>query len=189
MDGAPTGHGRPPLERYREYLVLLARVLLDLKLRRKVDPSDIAQEALLRALQAIHQYEGTTEVELRSWLRTILLNTLKDHYRAFSGPTRDVNRERSWEATLERSSARLEEWLRDSSDGPEAKILKEERLDQIARAINELPEDQRTAVELFYIHGFTLAEVGEQMGRTANAAGALIARAVKAIRRRMTEDS
>jgi RNA polymerase sigma-70 factor (ECF subfamily) len=186
MDAA-TG-GEPPLGRYREYLVFLARTLLDPKIRRKVDPSDVAQEALLRAWRAIGQYEGTTEGELLSWLRRILLNTVKDQYRAFAGPTRNANLERSWEAALERSSARLEEWLRDSADGPEAKVLKEEQLDQIARALNELPEAQRTAFELFYIHGFTLAQITQEMGRTKKAAAALIARAVKAIRQRLNGD-
>jgi RNA polymerase sigma-70 factor (ECF subfamily) len=186
MDAA-TG-GEPPLQPYRNYLVFLARTLLDPKLRRKLDPSDVVQEALLRAWRAISQYEGTTEGELLSWLRSILLNTVKDQYRAFSGPTRDVHQEQSWEAALERSSARLEEWLRDSADGPEAKILKEEQLEQIARALNELPEAQRMAFELFYIHGYTLAQLSQEMGRTKKAVAALIARGVKAIRQRMAGD-
>jgi RNA polymerase sigma-70 factor (ECF subfamily) len=154
-----------------------------------VDPSDVAQEVLLRAIQAIGQYRGTTETELRSWLRTILLNTIKDQYRAFSGPTRDVNLERSLEAALERSSARLEEWLRDSADRPDARVLREELLDQIARAINALPEAQRIAFELFYIRDCTLAQISQDMGRTKKAVAALIARAVQAIRQRMAEDS
>ena len=89
---------------------------------------------------------------------------------------------------LERSSARLEGWLGVSSDGPEAEMMKEELLDQIARAINALPEDQRTAVELHYIHGSTLTEISQLMGRSQNAIGA-DQRGVKAIRHRMTETS
>ncbi|MFI5461363.1 MAG: sigma-70 family RNA polymerase sigma factor [Isosphaerales bacterium] len=187
MDGATTG--LPPLERYRDYLVLLARVLLYPQLRTKLDPSDIAHDAYLRALQAIHQFRGDTEIELRSWLRQILVHTLNDQYRAFSAQNRDVKLERSLEDVLERSSARLEEWLGVSSDGAEAQLMKEEQLDRIARAINQLPENQRTAVELHYIHGYTLAQISQQMGRSQNAVGALIARGVKAIRKTMTETS
>jgi len=62
MDGSPTG--LPPLERYREYLVLLARVLLYPRLRTKLDPSDIAQEAYLRAHHAIHTFRGDSETAL-----------------------------------------------------------------------------------------------------------------------------
>jgi len=118
--------GWAPLDQYRRYVGFLARLYLDPKFRCKLDPSDVVQETMLRAFQAIQQYHGTTEAEWLSWLRTILLNTLRDQYRAFSGPTRDVSLERSFERALEQSSARLEEWIRDSADGPEAGILKAE---------------------------------------------------------------
>src|SRR5262249_32343139 len=109
--------------------------------------------------------------------------------RLYSAKARDVNLERSLEAALERSSTRLEEWLRDAADGPEAKVLREEQLDQIARALNELPEAQRIAFESLYIHGYTLAQISQDMGRTKKAVAALIARAVQALRQRMAEDS
>ncbi|MGO9466606.1 MAG: sigma-70 family RNA polymerase sigma factor [Isosphaeraceae bacterium] len=171
MDGTPTG--LPPLERYREYLELISRVLLDPKLRRKLDPklrrkldpSDVVQEAMLRAMRAIHQFRGTTEEELRAWLRKILSNTLTDQYRAFTGATRDVNLENSLQEALKRSSERLETWLHDPCSGPEEKVLREEQLDQLARAINHLPSDQQTAVELHNIHAYTIAEISQQMGR------------------------
>jgi RNA polymerase sigma-70 factor (ECF subfamily) len=167
MDGESTG--RPPVERYRDNLVLLARVFLDPEFRCRMDPSDVAHEPMLRAFHAIHQYRGTTEAEWLAWLRTILRNTLMDQYRAFSGPVRDVNLEQSFERALERPSARLEEWLGDSSDSREAGVLREELLDQIARAISMLPEDQRTAFELHYFHGLLLDVTGQQMVRSKRA--------------------
>jgi RNA polymerase sigma-70 factor (ECF subfamily) len=187
VDGEPSG--QPTLERYREYLVLLARVHLDPKLRRKLDSSDVAQEVLLKAHMALHQYEGKTEAEFRSWLRTILLNTLVDQCRAFSGPKRNVNLEQSLEAALERSSSRLEEWLGDSSGGPEDRMMKEELLDQVARAINCLPENQQTAVELFHIYKYSVAEIAQEMGLSKKAVGGLIERGVKAIRKSMNAAS
>jgi RNA polymerase sigma-70 factor, ECF subfamily len=185
MDGESTSE--PPWDKYRAYLALIARILLNPRFRHKVDPSDVAQEAVLKAYQMLDQYQGRSEAERRAWLRMILTNTLKDHYRAFSARKRNIKLEQSFEATLDQTSARLEEWLADSSDGPEAQVLKEDLLDQIARAIDDLPENLRTPVELHYIHGYRIADIAREMGISQNAVGARITRGVIAVRERMND--
>jgi DNA-directed RNA polymerase specialized sigma24 family protein len=59
------------LERYRAYLRLLPQLNLAPALRPKVDASDIVQQTMVQAHQAIAQFSGTSEAEWRAWLRPL----------------------------------------------------------------------------------------------------------------------
>jgi RNA polymerase sigma-70 factor (ECF subfamily) len=177
--------GPQPLECYRNYVLFIARVLSAPRFRNKLRPSDLAQETLLKAHKEIGQFRGKTDAEFRGWLRRILLHTAEAEWRRLHTASRNVDRECSFEEALEQSSARLEAWLTDASSRSDANVDPEDQLDAIAKAVNELPEHQRTAFESFYIHGFTVAQISQQMDRSTNAVGALIARAVKTLRQRL----
>jgi RNA polymerase sigma-70 factor (ECF subfamily) len=94
------------LERYRAYLRLLARMLLDPRLQSKLDPSDVVQQTLLQAHQARNDFRGRSEAELAAWLRQILARNLAHAVRDLGRAKRDIGRERSLEAALDASSAR-----------------------------------------------------------------------------------
>src|SRR5262245_42356018 len=115
MEAVPMGESAefapPSLERYKEYLHLLARLQLPHRIQGKLAPSDLVQETLLKAYQGLSQFRGKCEEELAAWLRTILANALKDAVSAFATRRRNVTRERSLEQAVEQSSARLEAWL------------------------------------------------------------------------------
>ena len=78
-------------ERYRDYLIVLARASLRALalLQNKIDASDIVQEVLLQGHLALPQYKGTTEAELAAWLRAILANKLADAARHYGRKKRD----------------------------------------------------------------------------------------------------
>src|SRR5205807_112185 len=120
------------LEHHRDYLRLLARLQIDPRLRSKLDPSDVVQEALLTAHQKLDQFRGQTDAEMAAWLRQILVNHLAQALRKFRGPQRDVAVEQSLEAAVEESSARLERWLAADQPGPGQQLLHEEQLLQLS---------------------------------------------------------
>jgi RNA polymerase sigma-70 factor (ECF subfamily) len=53
---------------------------------------------------------------------------------------------------------------------------------RLAEAVAQLPENQRQAVELHHLQGFSLVEVAEQMGRSKSAVAALLFRGLEKLR-------
>src|SRR5262245_37008051 len=169
-----------PLERYRDYLLLLARSQLDRDLQAKLDPSDVVQQTLLKAHQNWHQFRGGSEAELAAWLRSILARHVADVVRKFD-PWHG-GRERSLEAALEQSSARLESWLSAESLTPSERFERQEQLLRLAEALADLPDDQQVALELRHLRGLSIADVAREMGRTPAAVGSLLYRGLKTLR-------
>jgi RNA polymerase sigma-70 factor (ECF subfamily) len=175
------------LQPQRNTLELLARLHLPPLLRSKLDPSDIVQRTLLKAHQNLGQFRGQTEAELAAWLRRILANTLTDAVREFGGAERDAALERSLEQTVAASSARLEALLADSGTSPSVGAVRQEDLARLAAALAELPEDQRTAVELHHLQGNAVQEIARQMQRTEASVAGLLRRGLATLRLVLSE--
>jgi RNA polymerase sigma-70 factor, ECF subfamily len=146
------------LERFRDYLKLLARVQLGQRSAGRVDPSDVVQQTLLEAYEKRSQFRGNTSAEQAAWLRQILARNVADVHRAQGRLKRDVNRERSLELELDQSSARLGGWLALDQPSPSEHAQRHEQAILLANALARLPEHQREALVLHYWQGFSLAE-------------------------------
>jgi RNA polymerase sigma-70 factor (ECF subfamily) len=166
------------VEEYRDYLHLLARLHLDVRLQGKVDPSDLVQQTLVKAHQHHDQFRGRTSAEQAGWLRRILVNTLVDAARKYG---RELDLERSLEA-LHASSARLEACLADDGSSPSELASRQEELLRIARALAQLPDDQRVAVERHHLRDQPVAAIAADLGRTEASVAGLLRRGLKRLR-------
>jgi RNA polymerase sigma-70 factor, ECF subfamily len=177
----------PGLDRYRTYLHLLARLNLANRLRGKIDPSDVVQQTLLQAHQRFGLFRGRTDAELAAWLRQILAHHLAHLIRDFARAKRDVVAERSLEAELHASSARLGDWLAAGQSSPSDRAAHDEDAVRLADALANLPEPQREALVLQHWQGLSLAEIGDRLGRTPAAVAGLIKRGLRRLREVMHE--
>src|SRR5262245_27648429 len=175
----------PYLERYRDYLHLLARLQLEPRLRAKLDPSDVVQQSLLKAHEKWNEFRGKSEAEVLAWLRTILTHQIVDVMRRF-GP-RHGGRERSLEVALEQSSARLESWLASQEISPSRTSIRQEQLLRLAEALAALPEEQRTALELKHLRDLPVSQISQIMGKTPSAVTGLLYRGLKKLREQLIE--
>lgn len=169
-------------ERYRAYLHLLARQHIAASLRGKFDTSDLVQQTLLQAHQRQGQFRGQSEGEWKAWLREMLANILKNKLAEFGSQKRDLGREQSLAAALADTSARLENWAVANGPSPSDEAQRHERLQQLAEALSQLPQDQRQALELRHLHDCSVAQISQQMGRTEAAVAGLIRRGMKKLR-------
>ena len=188
MDGAQESRAES-LERYRQYLLMLARVQLAPQLRAKLDASDVVQQTLLEACQQQGQFRGRTPGELLAWLRQILAHNLTDALRGFRRAKRDVARERSVRQALDQSSVRVEAWLAAEQTSPSRRVARQEEALHLARALSRLPDAQREALILRYWDGWSLKEISRQMDRSPAAVAGLLKRGLKQLRAALQEES
>src|SRR5262249_48656080 len=158
-------------------------------LQGKFDASDVVQEALLKAHRKRDHFRGTTEEERLAWLRRILANTLADLHRRYARGKRAAGLEQSLEQALEQSSWCLGKLLADAQQAPADQSDDQGQQVRLSAALAQLPESQRTALTLRYLHDppCSLAAIARQLGRTEKAAAGLVCRGLETLRKILRE--
>jgi RNA polymerase sigma-70 factor (ECF subfamily) len=184
-DGATWGR---LLERYHNYLTLLARVQIGRQLQGKADAADLVQETFLEAHRKLALFRGTTEPEFVGWLRQILgtcLTALIRRYRRAKG--RDIRLERRLAEELDQSSRLLDRGLVARQSSPSERAARREQAVLLADALERLPADYRDAIVLRHLEGLSFPEVARRMGRSVDSVEKLWVRALDRLRRALGE--
>jgi len=146
-------------DRHRPYLRRLIEVRLDPKMRSRVDPSDVVQEAQLEASRRLNDYLKKPRLPFRLWLRQIaydrLLMLRRHHVRA---ARRTVERDLP---LPDRSSLVLAQQLLAAGSGPSQQLIKREFIRRIREAVNQLPEGDREVLVLRNLEELSNQEVAQ----------------------------
>jgi RNA polymerase sigma-70 factor (ECF subfamily) len=152
-------------ERHRNLLKLYVRQYqLDARLRRRLDSSELVQDALLKAVQNAHQLRDQAEGARIKWLQVILKNVVIDRIRHEFSQGWDAGKEQDLVKAAEESSVRLENQLAAKDPSPSSQAAHHEFLFRLAVAIEQLPERQRDVVILKHQDGLKVAEIAQHLG-------------------------
>ncbi|HEY7315280.1 MAG TPA: sigma-70 family RNA polymerase sigma factor [Gemmataceae bacterium] len=165
------------LEACRPYLLLVANQQLQPDVQRKVGPSDLVQETFLKAQQNFERFQGGTEEELLSWLRRILFNDLLNAVRFYAGTDkRQVGREVGLGA--KDTDDALANRAVDPAPSPGSELIAQEEANEVRQALGRLTEDHRQVIRWRSWERLSFEEIGQRLGRSAEAARKLWTRAV-----------
>lgn len=134
---------------------------------------DVAQEAFIKAYRAIHGFRGDSA--FYTWLYRIAINTAKNHLVAEG--RRPLERGVDLQ---DPDQYDMQARLRDM-DTPERLLLTDEIQRTVEQAIEDLPEDLRTAIVLREIEGMSYEQIAETMACPVGTVRSRIFRAREAI--------
>jgi RNA polymerase sigma-70 factor (ECF subfamily) len=123
-------------------------------LGREEDARDVVQEAFLRAYRGLRGFKG--QAKFSSWLYRITLNLCRDWIRRERrAPLVQVP-----EGT---DPVDLADQRASPTESVEDLVGRREMSRAVARAMTELPEEQRTAILLKEYHGLTFQEIADML--------------------------
>jgi RNA polymerase sigma-70 factor (ECF subfamily) len=135
----------------RKIFRLLSRLIRD-----SAEIEDVAQEAFIKAYRALPNFRGDSA--FYTWLYRIAINTAKNYLvsQGRRAPT-------STETDIEDAETFDDgDHLRDLNT-PDSMLLTKEVAEAVNRAIDQLPEDLRTAIVLRELEGLSYEEIAESM--------------------------
>jgi len=142
-------------------------------IRDSSETQDVTQEAFIKAYRALPNFRGDSA--FYTWLYRIAINTAKNFLVAQGRrpPGADLEAE-----TVEQMDigVRLQE-----NRTPENSMLQDEIADTVHRAIDELPDDLRTAITLRELQGMSYDEIASTMSCPVGTVRSRIFRARAAI--------
>ncbi len=160
----------------RKYQQRIMKVL-SRYVRDPMEVQDLAQETFIKAYKALSRFRGDSA--FYTWLYRIAINTAKN-YLVSQGrrpPQSDID---ATEAETYEGESALKEYA-----SPEREVLRDEIRDTVFQAIEELPEDLKTAITLRELEGMSYEEIADAMECPIGTVRSRIFRAREAIDKKL----
>lgn len=146
----------------------------------KEDADDLTQEVFIQAYQSLPDFKMKSAFS--TWLYRIAVNASLNRVRKSSG-TSFLQRLESLFGSENKTDWQL---TAVDTDDPENIIIRKEHSQWLQKALDSLPENQRTAIVLSKYDDLSQKEIAEIMNTTEGAVEALLQRAKKNLREKLS---
>jgi RNA polymerase sigma-70 factor (ECF subfamily) len=147
------------LDRHRPYLHRLVEVRLDVRMRPRVDASDVVQEAQLEAVRRLDGYLQKPPMPFRLWLRQIAYDRLLMLRRHHVGAAcRNVERD---VPLPDHSSLLLAQKILAGHSTPSQQLIQRELVRRVHQALNQLPQAEREVLIMRNLEGLSNRETAQ----------------------------
>ena len=175
--GAVFARHQGPLER-------MIAFRLDERVRGRVDPEDILQEAFIEASKRLKEYLAAPQVSFFVWLRQITYQTLLTVQRRHFGQKRDprleINGKINGQANTDQDATCLSIFSAfvGQLTTPSQVLMKQEQLDQLKKILAEMDEIDREVLALRHFEHLSNSQIAESLGISVTAASNRYVRAM-----------
>ncbi len=172
-------------ERHRSELRRAVQLRLDRRLRARVDPSDVVQEAQLAAYRRLDDYLERQPMPFGLWLRKTAHERLKNHQRAhLNTARRSVRREESFP---DGSSMMIAAPFLAGSSSPSRHMAMREYQCLVADAVNELAELDREILLMRNVEGLSQRDIAQVLELSHDAVRKRYGRALVKLQRLLVD--
>ena len=156
------------LYRPRVFRFLLA------SLRDRDAAENLTQDCFLKAYMGRAHFRGDSS--LSTWLMKIAMNLVRDHLRS--------KRLRFWTKTRDTAldPVDVSDWIPDGRTSPEDEFIARRQVATVWKAVNQLPEKQRSIFVLRFVEEMELKEIAELTGMNPSTVKTHLYRALAAVR-------
>lgn len=167
--------------KHHDRLWHIVRFRMSAKLRSRVDPDDVLQEAYLAARERVSGYLDKPSMSFFVWLRMIVTQTMIDVFRRHAeAQMRDAGRE-------QRASASLAEKLTGHLTSPSQAAVRNEMMAKLEEALDRIEVNDLEIIILRHFEELSNAEAAEVLGIETKAASARYVRALERLKETMKE--
>ena len=173
------------LDRYRERLRRMICFRMHRRVRKRVDPSDVIQEAFIEASRRFAEYVANPSVSFYVWLRYLTSQRLQMvHRHHLAVQSRDARREVSLESGefSEATSAALAAHLLKGLTSPSTAAVRKEIKQQLLTALDAMEPIDREVLALRHFEQLSNAQTAQVLGITPTAANNRYVRALERFR-------